>query len=80
MIIDGGSCSNLALEELIEKLNLKTEEHLNPYQIAWVNETSILVSFGCLVTVNFNNNFELLAWCDVLPMKVALIVIGRLAF
>ena len=33
-IIDGGSCSNLALEELVEKLNLKTEDHPNPYQIA----------------------------------------------
>ena len=29
MIIDGGSCFNLALEELVEKLNLKTEGHPN---------------------------------------------------
>ena len=39
LIIDGGSCSNLASEELVEKLNLKTEDHPNPYQIAWVNNT-----------------------------------------
>ena len=50
-IIDGGSCSNLASEKLVEKLNLKTEDHPNPYQIAWVNDTSILVSSRCLVTV-----------------------------
>ena len=56
MIIDGGSCSNLALEELVEKLNLKTEDHLNPYQIAWVNDISILVNSRCLVTFNFSNN------------------------
>ena len=76
MIIDGGSCSNLALEELVEKLNLKLEAHPNPYQIAWVNDTSILVSSHCLVTFNFSNNFELSAWCDVLPMKVAHIMLG----
>ncbi|KAJ9690352.1 hypothetical protein PVL29_012812 [Vitis rotundifolia] len=40
------------------------KDHPNPYQIAWVNGTSILVSSHCLVTFNFNNNFELSAWCD----------------
>ena len=77
MIIDGGSCSNLALEELVEKLNLKLEAHPNPYQIAWVNDTSILVSSHCLVTFNFSNNFELSIWCDVLPMKIVDIMLGR---
>ncbi|KAJ9698825.1 hypothetical protein PVL29_007754 [Vitis rotundifolia] len=77
LIIDGGSCSNLASKELVEKLNLKTEDHPNPHQIAWVNETSILVSSRCLVTFNFSNNFELSAWCDVLPMKAAHIMLGR---
>ena len=48
LIIDGGSCSNLASEELVEKLNIKTEDHSNPYQRAWVNDTSILVSSRCL--------------------------------
>ncbi|KAJ9672788.1 hypothetical protein PVL29_026138 [Vitis rotundifolia] len=41
----------------------------NPYQIAWVNDTFILVSSRCLVTSNFSNNFELLVWCDILMMK-----------
>ena len=34
------------------------------------------MSSRCLVTFNFNNNFELSTWCDVLPMKVAHIVLG----
>ena len=38
MIIDRGSNSNLASKELVEKLNLKTNEHPNRHQIAWVNE------------------------------------------
>ena len=57
MIIDGGSSSNLALEELGVKLNLKKEEHSNSYQIASVNDTSIWVSSRYLVTFNFRNNF-----------------------
>ena len=77
LIIDGGSCSNLASEELVEKFNLKTEDHPNPYQIVWINDTSILISSRCLVVFNFNNTFELSAWCDVLPMKAAHIMFGR---
>ena len=76
MIIDGCSSSNLASEELVEKLNLKTKEHPNPYQITWVNEY-ILVSSCCIVIFNFSNNFELSTWCDVLHMKVAHIMLGR---
>ena len=29
------------------------------------------------MTFNFSNNFELSAWCDILPMKVAHIMLGR---
>ena len=77
LIIDGGSCSNQASKEFVEKHNLKTEGHPNPNQIAWVNDTSILVSSHYLVTFNFSNNFELSAWCDVLQMKAAHIMLGR---
>ena len=77
MLIDGGSSLNIALQELVEKLNLKIEDHPNPYQIAWVNDTSTLVSSRCLVMFNFSNNFELSAWCDILPMKVSHIMLGR---
>ena len=77
MIFYEGSSSNLALEELVEKLNLKTGEHPNPYQIAWVDNISILVNSHCLVTFNFSNNFELSIWCDVLRMKVVHVVLGK---
>ena len=77
MIIDGGSSFNLVSKELVEKLNLKSKEYPNPYQIAWVNDTSILVNSHCLVTFNFSNNFELLVCCYVFPIKVAHIVLGR---
>ena len=31
MITDRGSSSNIALQELVDKLNLKREKHLNPF-------------------------------------------------
>ena len=33
-----------------------------------------MVTSQCLVTIDFNNNFELSAWCDILQIKVANIV------
>jgi hypothetical protein len=36
MIIDGGSCNNLASSELVEKLALSTKPHPHPYHIQWL--------------------------------------------
>ncbi|WJZ85709.1 hypothetical protein VitviT2T_005229 [Vitis vinifera] len=77
MIIDGGSSLNIASQELVEKLNLKTERHPNPFKVAWVNDTSIPVSFRCLVTFLFGKEFEESVWCEVLPIKVSHILLGR---
>ena len=75
--IDGGSSLNIALQELVEKLNLKTERHPNPFRVAWVNDTSIPVSFRSLVTFLFGKDFEEFVWCEVLPIKVSYILLGR---
>ena len=77
MIIDGGSSLNIALQELVEKLNLKTERHPNPFRVAWVNDTSIPISFHCLVTFLFGKDFEEYVWCEVLPIKVSHTLLGR---
>ncbi|WJZ83015.1 hypothetical protein VitviT2T_002731 [Vitis vinifera] len=77
MIIDGGSSLNIALQELVEKLNLKTERHPNPFRVAWVNDTSIPVSFRCLVTFLFGKDFEESVWSEVLPIKESHILLGR---
>ena len=54
MIIDGGDSLNIALQELVEKLNLKTKKHWNSFQVAWDKDTSIPVRFFFfLVTVPF---------------------------
>ena len=68
-IIDGGSSLNIALQELVEKLNLPLERHPNPFQVARVNDISILVSCRCLVTFLLGKDFEESVWCEVLPIK-----------
>ena len=35
VIIDSGSCTNVVVEEMVTKLNLKTEPHPQPYKIQW---------------------------------------------
>jgi hypothetical protein len=37
MIIDGGSCTNVASTILVEKLNLPTLKHSRPYNLQWLN-------------------------------------------
>jgi hypothetical protein len=37
VIIDGGSCNNLASMDMVEKLGLTTKQHPRPYYIQWFN-------------------------------------------
>src|SRR3954470_10250345 len=38
VVIDGGSCHNLASTELCEKLNLTLHQHKHPYHIQWLSD------------------------------------------
>ena len=38
MIIDGGSCVNVASDTLVKKLNLICIKHPRPYRLQWLNE------------------------------------------
>ena len=39
LIIDGGSCNNLASSDMVEKLALTTKPHPHPYHIRWLNNS-----------------------------------------
>jgi len=50
LIVDGGSCTNMASTTLVEKLKIKTEVHPQPYSIQWLNQgKGLQVSHRCLV-------------------------------
>ena len=52
VIIDGGSCTNVASITLVEKLGLPTSKHPRPYKLQWLNDSGevrvnkqVLISF-----------------------------------
>jgi hypothetical protein len=52
MIIDGGSCNNLASSEMVEKLALSTKPHPHPYHIQWLKNNG-KAKVMRLVRINF---------------------------
>ncbi|KAK1616880.1 hypothetical protein QYE76_022397 [Lolium multiflorum] len=76
VIIDGGSCHNLASTEC-EKLNLPLRKHPHPYHVQWLSDKGN-VKIQHTVTVNFKiGPYEDTVECDVVPMTVCHMLLGR---
>ena len=77
VIIDGGSCHNLASKELCDKLNLKFKKHPHPYHVQWLSDTGA-VKIQHMVQVSFKiGAYEDTVDCDVVPMIVCHLLLGR---
>ncbi|KAK1694464.1 hypothetical protein QYE76_011161 [Lolium multiflorum] len=77
VIIDGGSCHNLASTELCEKLNLTLRKHPHPYHVQWLSDKGN-VKIQHTVTINFKiGPYEDTIECDVVPMTVCHMLLGR---
>jgi hypothetical protein len=77
MIIDGGSCNNLASSELVEKLALSTKPHPRLYHIQWLNNSG-KAKVTRLVRINFAiGSYNDVVECDVVPMQACHILLGR---
>ncbi|PKU66458.1 RNA-directed DNA polymerase [Dendrobium catenatum] len=77
VIIDSGSCENVVSTFMVEKLQLPTENHSNPYRLSWIQKNSdVQVSRRCLVNFSIGK-FEDRVWCDVVPMDACHILLGR---
>ncbi|KAK1647927.1 hypothetical protein QYE76_065732 [Lolium multiflorum] len=77
VIIDGGSCHNLASTELCEKLNLTLRKHPHPYHVQWLSDKGN-VKIQHTITVNFKiGPYEDTIECDVVPMTVCHMLLGR---
>ena len=50
LIIDRGSCMNVVSSSMDERLKLPVESNPQPYKVAWIDNTSILVTHRCLVS------------------------------
>ena len=76
LIVDSGSCMNVVSASMVERLKLPVEPHPQPYKVAWINNMSIPVNQHCLVSLSCGIYSDSI-WCDVIPMKVAHIILGR---
>uniref|UniRef100_A0A2N9H7E7 RNA-directed DNA polymerase n=1 Tax=Fagus sylvatica TaxID=28930 RepID=A0A2N9H7E7_FAGSY len=77
VIIDGGSCTNVASTYLVEKLALTTLKHSHPYRLQWLNECGeIKVTRQVLVALSIGK-YEDEVLCDVVPMHACHLLLGR---
>ena len=77
MIIDGGSCTNVASVLLVEKLQLPTLKHPRPYKLQWLNDSGeVRVQKQVLVSFSIGKYHDEVL-CDVVPMYASHILLGR---
>jgi hypothetical protein len=77
MIIDGGSCTNVASKTMVEKLNLHTMKHPRPYKLQWLNENGeVKVNERVLISFSIGRYHDEVL-CDVVPMHAGHILLGR---
>jgi hypothetical protein len=77
IIIDSGSCNNLASSMLVEKLSHPTRKHSNPNYIQWLNDGG-KIKVSQLVCVPFSiGAYSDYVDCDVVPMEACSLLLGR---
>ena len=76
-IIDGGSCHNLASDELCSKLQLVKKKHHHPYKVQWLSDSGT-IQVEYIVQVSFKiGAYEDTFERDVVPMSVCHLLLGR---
>lgn len=77
VIIDGGSCHNLASKEMCEKLGLAMIKHPHPYHVQWLSDCGdVKVQYMVKVTFSIQDYTDTVE-CDVVPMTVCHLLLGR---
>jgi hypothetical protein len=70
VIIDSGSTNNLVSTEMVEKLEMKTTAHPNPYKFSWLSKGhQVMVTKQCLVEFKIRGYRDEIM-CNVIPMDV----------
>lgn len=78
MILDNGSGLNVISTEAVEKLHLPAEEHPTPYSVSWIHDKNpVKVQHRCLLSFSLGDHFQDEVWCDILPMTVCHVLLGR---
>jgi hypothetical protein len=75
--VDSESTDNLVSTEMVERLEMETTDHLNPYKVSWLQKGhQVNVTKQCLVDIKIGGyNDKIL--CDIIPMNVCHLLLGR---
>ncbi|XP_010485073.1 PREDICTED: uncharacterized protein LOC104763395 [Camelina sativa] len=77
LIIDGGSCTNVASKYMVDRLGLQKTKHPRPYKLRWLNDDTKL-KIAEQVTVSFSvGKYQDQVICDVVPMRAGHLLLGR---
>ncbi|XP_015159875.1 uncharacterized protein [Solanum tuberosum] len=77
LIIDSGSCTNVASTTLVEFLKLPTTKHATPYKLQWLSECREL-RVHLQVMIKFKiGKYQEEVLCDVVPMQACHVLLGR---
>ena len=75
LIIDGGSCANVASSSMVGKLGPRFTP---PYNILWLNQgKGLQLNSRCLISLFVGKNYQDELWCDTIPMDACHILLGR---
>ncbi|XP_078431690.1 uncharacterized protein LOC144703384 [Wolffia australiana] len=75
-MVDSGSCINGISEDTATRLGSPLIPHPTPYQVSWIDASTIPVKMQCYVPLKMSTYDERVL-CDVLPMKIGSIILGR---
>ncbi|XP_052479564.1 uncharacterized protein LOC128034763 [Gossypium raimondii] len=78
VIIDSGSCTNVASSVMVDRLGLKTTKHPNPYKLQWLNDGGELKVTKQVVVPFSIGNYKDEVLCDVVSMDATHLLLGRL--
>jgi len=72
LIVDGGSCANVASTRVVDKLGMPIISHAKPYKLQWISkEGEIMVNKQLLITFAIGK-YKDEVLCDVVPMEATL--------
>ncbi|WZZ64683.1 hypothetical protein YC2023_076053 [Brassica napus] len=77
LIIDGGSCTNVASDTLVKKLGLVTRPLSRPFRLEWLNESGEQYVKEQVTVPLTIGRYEDEVVCNVLPMDACHILLGR---
>ncbi|KAG7529737.1 Zinc finger CCHC-type, partial [Arabidopsis suecica] len=77
LIIDGGSCTNVASEAMVQKLGLEEFPHPKPYKLQCLNESGEMAVTKQVQVPLAIGKYEDEILCDILPLEASHVLLGR---